>query len=66
VSRACQAGWLAVLPRERGRGVRVQLEIRDVSGYSGQRIFCISRVLFMQKILKINQNAEKLYGGMMV
>ena len=41
VSRACQAGWLAMLPRGGGHGVRVQLEIRDVSGYSGQRIFCI-------------------------
>ncbi len=48
VSRACRAGWLAMLPRGRWRGVRVQLEIRDVSEYSGQRTFCTS-VVFMQK-----------------
>ena len=50
VSRACQDGWLAMLPRGGGHGVRVQLEIRDVSGYSGQRIFCIFELSHAENI----------------
>lgn len=66
VSRACQAGWLAMLPRGRWRGVRVQLNQRCIGVFWAENFlhFC---VIVVQKILKINQNAEKkLYGGTMV
>ena len=62
-------GWLAGCAAtcwtgERGHGVRVQIElgIRDVSGILGI-IFCIGAFGLLcssvQKILKINENAEK-------
>lgn len=57
VSRACQAGWLAMLPRGRWRGVRVQLNQRCIGVFWAENFlhFCISRA----ENIEDQSNAEK-------